>query len=178
MASQSHTHNPLADDTEIPNLSVAKDVEGNVAEVNAVVILEATSSKEEPFFFTFQDFYERNFYIAGPWSWQYYTSIRGCENFHIYLWIGKDIAWSQGNYDGAMVCGIAALIWCAVLFYHAVMERNFVELYLLMSFIMWLAANFVWMFGEIANGDDDYVVPTTAIMMEVRMVFLIAEYCV
>lgn len=164
------TQNPLANAAENNDASVAKDVEGNATEVKAIAIIESASSKEEPFVFTFQDFYDRNFYLAGPWSWQYYASIRGCENFHIYLWIAKDIAWSQSNYDGAMVCGIAALVWCAVLFYHAVMERNYVELYLLMSFVLWLASNFVWMFGEVANGDDDYVVPTAAIMMEVRKV--------
>lgn len=32
-----------------------------------------------------------NFNIAVPWSPQIYFSVRGAENFHIYLWISKDL---------------------------------------------------------------------------------------
>jgi hypothetical protein len=31
--------------------------------------------------------------ITFPWSFFYYFSDRGVENFHIYLWISKDLAW-------------------------------------------------------------------------------------
>ena len=31
--------------------------------------------------------------ITVPWSPNYYFSDRGIDNFHIYLWISKDLAW-------------------------------------------------------------------------------------
>jgi hypothetical protein len=123
---------------------------------------------EEPFHFTFEDFCNRNFYLSGPWSWKYYTTVRGCENFHIYLWIAKDLAWAQDDENGALTCGTFAVAWCGVLAFHAIANKNMEELYLWVSVVMWLVANFVWMYGETVNNDDDVVAPKTANIMEVR----------
>ena len=35
-----------------------------------------------------------NFNLAVPWTPNIYFSVRGAENFHIYLWIAKDIGMS------------------------------------------------------------------------------------
>ena len=121
----------------------------------------------EPFFFTWKDFVARNFFISGPWSLDYYHTARGSENFHIYLWIAKDMAWAENWYWPAMIFGSAALAWCFVLLSHAIQARNILEVYMWVATVLWLAGNFVWMAGEVFNGDDDFVVPRTAHIMEV-----------
>lgn len=124
------------------------------------------------------------FYITQPWSLEYYLTVRGSENFHIYLWIAKDLAWTQDSYWPSMIFGSLALAWCGVLAFNAVSHRSIDECYMLIALTMWLAANFLWMagmayemwlfhflivlyLGEVFNDDDGYVVPRTAIIMEV-----------
>lgn len=90
----------------------------------------------------------KNTYISTPWSPQIYFTVRGSENFHIYLWIAKDFAWTQDLYYESMFFGIAALVWCGVLMYHAIKLGYYNEIYMLIPFIMWLSANFTWMAGN------------------------------
>ena len=88
-----------------------------------------------------------DFQITFPWSPQMYFSVRGAENFHIYLWILKDLAWTQKWYSMSWVFGLCAISWCFVLVYHAFNDHNYNEIYMLVSLILWLSANFVWMAG-------------------------------
>lgn len=87
-------------------------------------------------------------YFTVPWSPQVYFTVRGSENFHIYLWIAKDLAWTQSWYFPSLVFGIAALAWCLVLLYHALRSRCFHEVYMFLALLMWLVANFVWMMSK------------------------------
>ena len=87
------------------------------------------------------------FYITTPWSWSYYLSVRGSENFHIYLWVAKDLAWTQDSFWPALIFGSAALAWCGVLLYNSIRGKSVEEVYMLIALIMWLAANFLWMAG-------------------------------
>lgn len=107
-----------------------------------------TEESEEPFFFTWKDFVSRNFYISGGWSIDYYYTVRGTENFHIYLWILKDMAWAESWYWPAMIFGSGALAWCFVILSHAIHARNMVEIYMWVALVLWLSANFVWMAGK------------------------------
>lgn len=93
-----------------------------------------------------------DFQIGIPWSPQMYFSVRGAENFHIYLWILKDLAWTQKWYVMAWVFGISAISWCVVLMYHAFNDKNYNEIYMLSALILWLSANFVWMAGKCCVG--------------------------
>ena len=92
--------------------------------------------------------YANNFYITMPWSPQVYFTVRGAENFHIYLWIAKDLCWTQSWYYPAYIFGSAALGWCLILLYHAVSARCITEVYMLIPMMMWLSANFIWMSGK------------------------------
>ncbi len=92
-----------------------------------------------------------NFYITMPWSPQVYFTVRGAENFHIYLWIAKDLSWTRDAYMPAMVFGVASLSWCLVLMFHAISAKCITEVYMLIVMIMWIAANFLWMSGRIAS---------------------------
>eukprot|EP01040_Poterioochromonas_malhamensis_P012557 gene12557-13746_t len=126
-----------------------------------------------PFSFTWKDFYQRNFYISGAWTWDYYFTVRGAENFHIYLWIAKDLAWASDLYWPAMIFGSLALAWCMVLCYFAFFSGGMEEVYMLIATVLWLSGNFVWMAGEVFDGDDDYVVPKTAIMFESAIAWIL-----
>jgi hypothetical protein len=141
---------------------------------------EVDEEKEEPFFFTWKDFIDRNFYISGAWTLDYYFSVRGAENFHIYLWIAKDLAWAQDLYIPAALFGSLAVAWCFVLAYYAMKYGGIEEVYMLIATVLWLTGNFVWMVGEVLYDDDDYVVPRTATMFEVSAQFcgfLVHVYC-
>lgn len=88
-----------------------------------------------------------SFYFTLPYSSQTYFSLRMLENFHLYLWIAKDLSWAQNSYSPALIFGICALIWSFVLMAYAVLHRFWNELYMLIGMTLWLTANFVWMAG-------------------------------
>lgn len=110
----------------------------------------------------------KNFYISIPWSPQIYLTVRGAENFHIYLWVMKDLSWSQGWFYSCYIFGVSALIWCLFLFYHAYKAKSYVEMYYLVALTLWLGGNFVWMAGEVFHGDDDISVPNSSYVLEVN----------
>lgn len=90
-----------------------------------------------------------------PLSPYLFFTIRGAENFHIYLWIAKDFAWVQGNFHFAVGFGLAALMWCGVLMYHAVSLRNYEEAFFMFPLTLWLFANFWWMTSDfVVHGGD------------------------
>ena len=82
-----------------------------------------------------------------PFSSQSYYMMRPVENIHIWIWILKDLAWAQDWYYPALIFGILALAWCAVLYYEAFKMRSLYEVYMTTATTIWLAANFVWMSG-------------------------------
>jgi len=171
--------NPLITESEIDSPKSNSPSTPSTLDIEAkTTISENVGEKveEESFFFTFEDFYNRNFYLSGPWSWKYYATVRGCENFHIYLWIAKYLAWAQDDENQAFVWGSLALAWCAVLAYHAIESKNMEELYLWLAVVLWLVGNFVWMAGEVLNNDDDYVAPKAAIILEVRWRYMIISF--
>jgi hypothetical protein len=94
---------------------------------------------------------ENEFYYKFWFSSQTYYMMRPVENVHIYLWILKDLAWSQDWYYPALIFGSLALLWCAVLFYEAFIWESLYEAYMAVAVTLWLAANFVWMAGNL-NG--------------------------
>ncbi len=120
--------------------SVGQDEADSAGNKNDIIV-------EEPFFFTWKDFYQKNFYISRPWSLDYYYSVRGSENVHIYLWVAKDLSWSQGWEIPGMFFGCLAIVWCLVLLQHAIHDKNLEEIYMWIALVMWLSANFVWMTG-------------------------------
>lgn len=80
-------------------------------------------------------------------SSQTYYMMRPIENVHIYLWILKDLSWSQDWYYPALIFGALALLWCGALMYEAYRWRSLYEGYMIIGVTMWLTANYVWMAG-------------------------------
>jgi hypothetical protein len=69
---------------------------------------------------------------------EFQSSVRGLENIHIYLWILKDFAWAQDDYWLAVIFGSTALIYCGVLLYQAMVNRDFEETYMIVALTLWL----------------------------------------
>ena len=69
---------------------------------------------------------------------EFQSSVRGLENIHIYLWILKDFAWAQDDYWLAVVFGSTALVYCGVLLYQAIVNRDVEETYMIVALTMWL----------------------------------------
>ena len=90
---------------------------------------------------------DEEFLYKIPCSSQTYYIMRPAENMHIYLWVLKDLSWTQDWYWPALIFGTAALAWCGVLFYEAYRQRSWYEAYMTVGITLWLAANFVWMAG-------------------------------
>ena len=106
-----------------------------------------------------------NFQITIPWSPQMYFSVRGAENFHIYLWIMKDLAWTQSWVVMSWVFGISAISWTTVLLFHAIKDKCFLEIYMLIALILWLSANFVWMTGTLLENLNTALILCVGISM-------------
>lgn len=110
-----------------------------------------------------------NYYITTPWNpICYFTTVRGAENIHLYLWIAKDLSWMQSNVTLSMIFGSIASIWCGVLFLVAYTTRSFEDLYMVIPTTLWLLGNFLWMLGEIENDDDAVGGFRAGILFEVR----------
>lgn len=107
------------------------------------------------------------------------SSVRGFENFHIYLWILKDFAWAQDSYWLAVIFGSAAVIYCGLLLYMAVCNRDIEETYMIIALTLWLFGNYWWMAGEVGiHGDDDSNSPETAQILIAALCWLGLYYVV
>lgn len=82
-----------------------------------------------------------------PFSSQSYYMMRPVENVHIYVWIIKDLSWSQDWYYPTLIFGALALLWCGVLLAEAIRLRSWYEVYMITGTTLWLAANYTWMAG-------------------------------
>jgi hypothetical protein len=113
-------------------------------------------SKSEGSSVPYDQAFADKFNLSAPWTLTHYVSTsRGSENFHIYLWIAKDIGWTQGYIVWGNFFGVAAFIWCFVILYNYYRHREYEEIYMLGAVFLWLYANYWWMYGEIVNNDDD-----------------------
>ena len=94
------------------------------------------------------------------------TSIRGSENFHIYLWILKDLSWAQSWWISGHVFGIAAILWSFYILSHTVRDRNTNEIMTNFSTFMWLFGNTWWMIGDIhgAYPHDSQLLPIPSLI--------------
>lgn len=88
------------------------------------------------------------------WDPTYYFTLRGAENFHIYLWCAKDLCWMQLWYWPGMIFGASAVTWSAYLIlFHAMKDRNYWEQILGVGQFLWLFANYWWMTGELHDSE-------------------------
>lgn len=92
--------------------------------------------------------HEEVFLYRLPFSSQSYFMMRPVENVHIYVWIIKDLSWSQDWYYPTLIFGALALLWCGMLLMEAIRTRSVYEVYMITGTTLWLAANYTWMAGN------------------------------
>jgi hypothetical protein len=64
-----------------------------------------------------------------PLNFKFFLTIRGSENFHLYLWLIKDLSWAQSWYYSGHIFGSLAVIWSIYILSHAARERNTNEIF-------------------------------------------------
>ena len=74
-----------------------------------------------------------------PLSFGWFLTIRGSENFHLYLWLIKDLAWAQSWYYCGHIFGSLAVIWSVYILSHAVREKNTNEIFTGVAQTFWYA---------------------------------------
>jgi len=115
-------------------------------------------------------------YFDIPCSADFFFSVRGAENVHIYLWVAKDLGWTAGNEFLGMTAGVAALLWIGVLLFNAISVGCTEDAYMLIPMFLWLFGNFWWMEGEFINDDDDVHGPQAGDFMIAGACFLGVYY--
>ena len=90
-------------------------------------------------------------------SINYFFSVRGGESIHLYLWIMKDLSWTQEWFYQAWVFGTLALVWAVYLLAHAVYEGATNEIFTRVAVTFWIFGNWWWITGEVHdwNYPDD-----------------------
>ena len=88
------------------------------------------------------------------WSltWNF-TSIKGLEWFHLYLWMAKDLSWTQDWYIGGMFFGTAAVVMSGYLVFQTFLLKNYVEAWHYIGQFFWLLSSYWWMWGEIHDSE-------------------------
>ena len=84
-----------------------------------------------------------------PLSISYVLSIRGSENMHLYLWILKDLAWTQEWYYPSWIFGSLAVLWSLWLLLYALYDRATDEAFVRMGVLIWIFGNWWWITGEV-----------------------------
>lgn len=92
--------------------------------------------------------------FSEPFKFSWFMTIVGAEYFHVYLWIAKDLSWTQDFKSLSLIFGTFATLWCVVIFFNAFRAGNNDEVYSTAALFMWIFANYWWMTGEVH--DDNY----------------------
>ena len=104
---------------------------------------------------------------------EFFFTIRGSENVHIYWWVAKDLGWSIGNRILGMTSGVLAMCWVGVLLYNALLADCTEDAYMLIPMFLWLFGNFWWMDGELINDDDNIQAPEGGYCMLAGIILII-----
>jgi hypothetical protein len=78
-------------------------------------------------------------------------SVRGVENFHIYLWLLKDLFWSLNYTICGTIFGLLAIFFTNTIMYNRCMRGNTEDVYFSIPLWLWLFGNFWWMRTEFVN---------------------------
>ena len=77
----------------------------------------------------------------GDWDIGWYFTVRGAESLHLYLWVLKDLSWTQDWLVTGYIFGILATLWSAYLIVKAGSYRNWREVWIGIGQFLWLFAN-------------------------------------
>lgn len=121
--------------------------------------------------------------FSEPWSVDWCFSVIGSEYCHMYFWILKDLAWTQGWRLFSISFGSFAIMWWVIILYHSLRTRNGAEVWNAIGLFLWLFANFWWMTGEAHDYQypdspaiSDRHLSESAIILETAVVWLSLYY--
>src|SRR5262245_32080834 len=87
-----------------------------------------------------------------------FRSLRASENFHIVLWLFKDLCWVMTWRAGGMVLILPTVSMAIWLTWRCRHDRG--ELLHALAVVFWICANSIWMFGEFFKNDGTRPVAT------------------
>jgi hypothetical protein len=88
-------------------------------------------------------------YPDTPWSPAYYISASGQSNIHVYLWLLKDLAWTECWYWPGMVFGGLTLGWQLFMLSKSLFKLDMEDIWKNVALTLWLGGHFWWMSGEL-----------------------------
>ncbi|MFN4123553.1 MAG: hypothetical protein ACK4GL_09660 [Flavobacteriales bacterium] len=98
--------------------------------------------------------------------------IRPFENFHIFLWLLKDVCWIADFKIAGLIMAIpAVLLACIITWLH---RKDLTELLHNLAVCCWIIANVIWMVGEFFF--DDGTRPFALIFFTIGMLLVAYHY--
>ena len=109
-----------------------------------------------------------------------FLSVKTVENIHSYLWVLKDLSWTQNWYWPGLIFGSIAMLLSFIVYVSSVWHGEYADAWHNFAQLLWLVANFVWMTGDFH--DDNYpnspsVYDHRAQISQYIMIFAIAWLC-
>jgi hypothetical protein len=74
----------------------------------------------------------------------------------VYIWIAKDLSWTQNWFFPAHFFAVIALICAALLLARSIKDRNSEEIWHTLSHVLWLFGNYWWMSLDVRDSRYDY----------------------
>ena len=89
-------------------------------------------------------------YIVSRWTNSvFYCFYEWSSTIYIYLWIAKDLCWTQSWFYLGIASACAAVLWSVTTLAYHIWRRDFRNSWLHLAEFAWLLANFLWMYGEL-----------------------------
>ena len=83
-----------------------------------------------------------------------FLSVKTMENMHTYIWILKDLSWTQSWYWPGLVVGGIAMALSFVVTVGSVWNKEYADAWHHFAHLLWLVSNYIWMTGDFH--DDRY----------------------
>ena len=119
------------------------------------------------------------------WSPDIYLSVRGSENFLIYIWIAKDLSWTQNWYYSTHIFGVSALFCSFLTICRSIKDKSSEEIFHSIAQFMWLFSNYWWMSADVYNSNHPYDSSVyirrkeqSRVIMETALAWLALWYCI
>lgn len=77
-----------------------------------------------------------------------FLSVKTAENVHTYLWVLKDLSWTQNWYWSGLIVGALAMALSSLVCIGSLHSREYAAAWHNFAQLMWLVSNFIWMTGD------------------------------
>lgn len=77
-----------------------------------------------------------------------FLSVKTVENFHTYLWVLKDLSWTQNWYWTGLIVGSLAMGLSFIVTVGSLHSKEYANAWHNFAQLLWLMSNFIWMTGD------------------------------